>query len=430
MLSRIDQQRETPLAWWPWAILLSGIVVFILGGSVRSVTPLYFEAAGHWLAGDDIYIRGGRGFLYLPQAAILAIPFTFLPKVPGELLWRMMTIGVFALGTHRLYLLFRRVRNHEQFVVMSCVTAPLAWSGALNGQATLVMAGLLMLAAHDLVHQRLWRAASLLALALAVKPLAIVMVLLIAALWPVMRLRLLASCAVMVAIPYLVQSPTYVSEQYEGFLAMLVDAARLGVRVSWAQLFGMLRVLDVEVSESVQAAVRVAAAGLTLTAGWQACRRLEPGRAMAYAYSLAACYLMLFNPRTENNTYAMLGPAIGWLCGEALVVERRFLRGGFYILLALGIVGSHEIGRLVSDRPAIWLAPLMALGFTVDLTASLLRESSLRRRLEAAGGYVTLTSLSAREDHWQFETSPWPEQPAPSRDSQGVSPVPAIAPPN
>jgi hypothetical protein len=284
------------------------------------------------------------------------------------------------------------------FVVTSCVAVPLAWSGALNGQSTLMIAGLMMIAAYDIAQNRFWRAAWLLALALAFKPLAIVMILIIGCLVRPMRSRLVAACAVVLASPYLLQSPDYVTRQYAGCLAMLGDAAQLGARTSWAQLFGILKVVGIEVVEPFQAVARLVAAGAALAAGWHVCRRLDAARAMAYLYTLATCYLMLFNPRTENNTYAMLAPSIGWCCAEAFLVERRAGRGLFFLAIALGTVGSHAFGRwlLPAERP-IWLAPMMALCFTADLTVQLLREAAGRHPLSARKPLLTLTSVSSAE---------------------------------
>src|SRR5579872_3076759 len=370
--------RTRAAAWWPWALLYALVVVYILGGSERSVTPLYFEAAEHWLKGEDLYISGGRGFLYLPQAAILALPFHLMPRFPAEFLWRLMTIGVYALGVHRLCRLACPRRGSNLFVLASCVAAPLAWSSALNGQSTLTIAGLMMLAAHDITQRRYWRAAALLAFGVAVKPLAIVMLLLLAAIWRPMGFRLLTACLVAFAVPWLAQSPAYVSAQYSGCLAMLGDAAALGMRKPWAQFFGMLQVLDIEVAEWAQTTVRLGAALLTLAAGWHVRRRIEPGRSMAYLYAIATCYLMLFNPRTENNSYAMLAPAVGWCCAESFLIERRMGRGLFFVAIAIGTVGSHEIGSLLlPGQRAVWLAPLMALCFGVTLAVRVLQEPSV-----------------------------------------------------
>ena len=378
----------------PWLILYVLVAAFIVAGSERSVTPLYFEAAENWNESRDLYVSGGRGFLYFPQAAILAAPFDLLPKIPGELLWRLTTITVFAVGIYRLSRLAAAPRPNTVFAAMSWLSATLAWSSALNGQSTLTMAGLVMLGVGEIERRRYWRAATLLTLALAVKPLAIVILLLAAVFWPRIALRLPVTCGLALLVPFLLKSPDYVIGQYADCATMLRDAARLGAQKPWAQLFGMLQVAQIEFSESFQTKARVVAALLTLVAAWHTRRRLAEGRALLYFYALATCYLMLFNPRTENNSYAMLAPAIGWCCAEAVLLERRWRPALAFVVIAIGTIGSHEFGRqLLPSSRAIWLAPLMALWFTVVLLARLWRETSGAgsHELEPA---VTLTGVS------------------------------------
>jgi hypothetical protein len=81
---------------------------------------------------------------------------------------------------------------------------------------------------------------------------------------------------------------------------------------------------------------------------------------------------MLFNPRTENNTYAMLGPAIAVFCGQALLVERRPKTAAALATSAIVILGSHQITRWITPPPrAVWLAPLVCTGFLAFLAYSL-----------------------------------------------------------
>ncbi|HSQ78075.1 MAG TPA: glycosyltransferase 87 family protein, partial [Nitrospirota bacterium] len=90
-------------AWFGWAALFLVMAASIIAGSGRTVVPAYRDGALSWLAGETIYNHPGvGGFVYLPQAAILFIPFSLLPVLAGEVLWRLVNIGVFALGIHGL----------------------------------------------------------------------------------------------------------------------------------------------------------------------------------------------------------------------------------------------------------------------------------------------------------------------------------------
>ena len=52
-------------------------------------------------------------------------------------------------------------------------------------------------------------------------------------------------------------------------------------------------------------------------------------------------FLMLFSPRTENNTYAMLGPAIAVFLAGVYLIEHRRREG---IMLSC-MAGAIQVGR-------------------------------------------------------------------------------------
>jgi hypothetical protein len=233
------------------------------------------------------------------------------------------------------------------------------------GQSTAAMAGLMLLAAVELAHERWWRSAICLSLALAVKPLAIVMILLTAALYPAMRSRLTMGIAVVVAAPFLFQRPEYVWQQYLGCAEMLRLAVRRGDEQWWAQLFGLLKYLGWEVSSQGQTITRVFAAIATLALCWLAKHRRDAKTAAFFLYALSVCYLMLFNPRTENSTYCLLSPAIAVFIAEAFKERHAYWTGAALIIAVIGMVGSYEIGKFFTPetgRP-VWLAPMMCAPF-------------------------------------------------------------------
>jgi hypothetical protein len=372
----LTQPRDERNAWRLWGLLCLVLAIGILAGDERSVTYQYSTAAHHWLQGEDLYETGGRGFLYLPQAAILFVPFSLLPQVPAEILWRLLTVGIFSLGVFRLCRLAESHGGVRLFPLVTCITIPIAYSAARNGQATLIIAGLMMIAVEEFSRRNWTKAAWLLTIGLAFKPLTFVLILLVAALDRRMVARLLPGTAILLFVPYLTQDPRYVTAQYGCCLEMLRNAAQLGMNLPWAQLFGMLHIAGLDVSEPAQTALRIAFAGLTLLAAWLAHRRLPSERCGVYLYALAGCYLMLFNPRTENNTYALLAPAIGLFCAEAFLVERNARLGTAIAIAAVGIVCRYEVAILLvpTERP-VWMAPLMCVGFSVVLLGQLIRET-------------------------------------------------------
>lgn len=381
--------NDPRLAWFAWGVLFAVTATLVLAGSRRTVTGNYREAAFLWFLGKDLYanaVRTGHGFLYLPQAAILFAPFAWLPHAAGEIAWRAVSIGAFAIGLRRYASLAGREGGAELFPLMTALSLPLAFSCARNGQSTVLISALMMLAVADLADRRWGRATAWLSLGLAFKPLVLVLTLLAGALHRPMRWRLLAGTAAVLAFPFLFQSPEYVASQYRSCVAGMQASARLGLTSYWAHFFGMLNVAGISVSPSVQTGVRILAAGGTLWLCHIAQKRCAAAEAGVWLYALSVCYLMLFNPRTENNTYAMLGPSIAAFCGMALLVERRPKVALALAFAVGGILGSHQITKWITPPPrSVWLAPLVCTGFLAYLAGTLIaRRGGLVRAAETA----------------------------------------------
>jgi hypothetical protein len=84
---------------------------------------------------------------------------------------------------------------------------------------------------------------------------------------------------------------------------------------------------------------------------------------------------MLFSPRTENNTYAMLGPAIAVFLAGAYLIEQRRGEGVMLSCMAGAILGGRAIERLLTPNAgASWVSPLMAACFTAYLLVRFFRE--------------------------------------------------------
>jgi len=349
-------------AWALWLIVLLVMCGLMLNGNRRSVTPAYHGAALRWLSSRPLYDDSGRGFLYLPTAAVAYVPFAVLPHTAGEIAWRLLAIGCYAWGLWRACRLIQQQDGRQLFLLATLLTLPLCLSSARNGQSTLPMTGLMLLGAVAAAEGRWWRSAACLALSVALKPLAIVMLLLMGGVHAPLRWRLPLALAAVFAAPFLLQTPAYVAAQYAGCWEMFQAASDFGYVPRWSQPFAALEVWGLAVPRVVQTILRVLAAGLTLGLAVYAQRKWQPPRAAIWIFTLAACYLMLFNPRTENNTYSCLGPAIG-LAFAFSWGRQHWLTAG-YVLLAIGVVAGWSLSRLVtSEIPPIWLAPLSATIF-------------------------------------------------------------------
>jgi Glycosyltransferase family 87 len=369
--------RYRQFSWWSW-LALTGVVTFtvvmsIVMGQERSVTPSYQSAVVNWFAGEPLYSMEGHGFLYLPQAALTFAPWAMLPHTPSELVWRWCMIGVLGASCLRLT---RLVGGDDRwFFAISLSSVVLAWGCARNGQSTLLITGLMILAAADLSEARWWRATILLSLAFAFKPLAIVMILLAAAVYPRISWRLAIGLLFVAVVPFMTQRPDYVISQYRACVQNLEITFEVGETGLWAQFFGMLQVAGIEFPSAARTAIRLLAAATTLFACWKASRVLSPERGAFYLFSFASCYLMLFNSRTEGNTYTMIGPVYGALLAEAAFQLKNRTSTAWLIAAVVLTVANYELAVLVTPRPkAIWISPLVCVGVTGYLILRLVQE--------------------------------------------------------
>ena len=369
--------REVRAAWIGWAALFLVTAAIIIAGSGRTVVPAYREGALSWIAGNLIYHHiGVGGFTYLPQAAILFIPFSLFSVVTGEVLWRLVNIAVFSLGVFRFAELAGSRSAKSFFPLMTLVTLPMAWDCARNGQATLALTGLMLLSVVAVSQRRWWRATLWLSLGLCVKPLMIVLILLIMAIDRPMSWRIAVGMAVTALVPFLTQHPGYVMEQYAACWKNFTTAAHVGAAEGgWTSPFHALRLTGLAVPEMVQTALRLAAALGTLVLCWLSRRRHETVRSAIYVFSLSVAYLMLFSPRTENNTYAMLGPAIAVFLAAAYLVASRPREGLLLGGITVAILGGRTIERLLTPHAGTsWISPLMAVCFTIYLLVRFFRD--------------------------------------------------------
>lgn len=359
------RQRAQAIALWAAFALAIGVFVATHPGQ-RTVTPTYRIAAGAWFAGRRLYnVSGVGGFMYFPQAALVYAPFAALPHDIGEVLWRLCGLALFASGIARLAGLIRPDNRAGLFLMFSLLCLPATVSSARNGQMNLHLAGLMLHATVDLATGVWWRAALSLSSGLVLKPFAAVPILLAAVVYPRTRAWLVGMIAGAAMAPFLLQHPTYVMEQYVACVRRLAVTSVPGTD-TWSDLRGLLLRLDLQVSNGWLIPLRLAAAVATLTLAFTT-RRHGKAWSAVYIFALAASYLMLFNPRTESNSYVILVPAVAALAALA-ASHRRTVTLWLLVVFAV-VLGCENYGRTIHGMTDLWLKPLLTIGFTAYLVA-------------------------------------------------------------
>ena len=357
-------------AWVVWLLVFVIICVDVVRHPASHTTmPTYRLASTQWWAGTDPYSQNAHaGFLYFPQAAFLFTPFNVIPFYAGEILWRAATFGLFVYALFRLNAFFLSAKSASPgrtLLILSLLAVPSAFASLRNAQFDLPLAALIVLTAAEVAAARWTAAAVWICLAVALKPLAVVPLLLFGTLYWRLIPRIAIGMLIVIALPFLHWNPAFVAHEYVRCFQTLVWASKAD-EDRYSDLAALLSVqLHYNAPMALKTVVRVVAALVYFGLAATAVRRLTRSEAAWTIGALAADYLMLFNPRTETCSYVFLGPFVASL---ALLYSQEHRKWLGYALgfAALGFacdafpkLGAFSIHDL-TDR---WFKPLLALLF-------------------------------------------------------------------
>jgi hypothetical protein len=291
-----------------------------------------------------------------------------LPFLAGEILWRAATFGFFAYALARLNTFFlspNRPEPGKTFLLLSLLAVPSALASLRNAQFDLPLAALVVLAAAEIATAR-WTAATVwLCVAVALKPLAVVPLLLFGALYGKLIPRLAIGMLIVIALPFLHWNPPFVAHEYVRCFQTLVWAAKAD-EARYSDLAALLSHFGYDAPDLLKTVVRVAFALIYLGLGAIALRRLSRFEAAWTVGALSVDYLMLFNPRTETCSYVFLGPFVASLAlFYAPQSPRKWLSVGLgFAALGLACDAFPKLGHFsVHDLTDRWFKPLIALFF-------------------------------------------------------------------
>jgi hypothetical protein len=407
-LIQVTQSRR---AWLrdPW-IRLAVFVWFVMTlavclrsayhGERQSVYPVWRGAGHDWRSGHDLYDDGPTrdlvrfGYRYSPLVAGLFTGFDFVPDWLGNILCRLLN-GIVFLAAVAWWL--QRGVPHEttptQRGVIYLLMAPVALGSLNNGQMNLLMIGLLLVCLTAVCADR-WNLAALSgAGAVVLKIYPISLILLVALVHPRRFLpRLVLALGLLLALPFLMQSPDYVARQYH--LWWLRVSHNDVYRRSWAlassyrDIWLLIRVWQLPVSLPQYTALQLAGAGLCAGVALVGRWRLGAGKRLLLVLLVSAtAWMLVLGPSPESSTYAILAPALAWWLVQS---DAEGLRGAHYaavfaygLLLVCVIAGTHSRGIELYHVPG--LQPLAVLIFAGGAFTSFVvwcLPGHSRRRLE------------------------------------------------
>jgi hypothetical protein len=362
--------------WQRWAAWTFCLLIFaaIMNDvrrfpKIHTTMPTYRFASTQWWQGLDPYTADQHaGFLYFPQAAFLFTPFNFGPPLLGDFLWRAATFGLFVYALVRMNQFFLskdEAQSAKSFFILCLLAVPCSLASLRNAQFDLPLAALIVLAAASIASSRWTAAAAWLCFAVALKPLAVVPLLLFGAIYWKLIPRIIVGMLIVIALPFLHWSPAYVAHEYVRCFETLMSASK-GDEPKFSDLAALLSHVGYDPSYELKTVVRVIFALIFLGLGWMGVRRINRVEAAWVIGALSADYLMLFNPRTETCSYAFLGP---WVASLALFYSQQTKSKWLIWALGFGALGLAcdgfpKLGHLsIHDMTDRWLKPLIALLF-------------------------------------------------------------------
>jgi Glycosyltransferase family 87 len=366
-------RRHPWIGWLSWAIFIAGALARVHPRRFASTFSAYLDAAQRLWAGQQVYDPTTLGdFLYFPITLLVYVPFTWLDRVAAASLALLISAVFFTWAVTRLSLALAATewRSGEAIALTGIpllVNIPAAWFNFKGIQAQVPMTAAMIAAVAAMAACR-WRGAAFwLFVALAMKPLAIVMILLCGALVREMRWLLVVAVAAVVLLPFAFLDWSYLSEQYRAMGLKLWHIATASPE-SWpyqADFSTMLRALGLQLTAAAALAIRLAAAFATLALAWRIKQEGSP-RSLAIAMLvLSGCYITLFGPRNEFLSFIVLTPALAVLAGNMLA--RNDARGWLLMIAVLVLGFDFNLQTDAVLKPAIvlvlyvWLAWVMAI---------------------------------------------------------------------
>jgi hypothetical protein len=195
-----------------------------------------------------------------------------------------------------------------------------------NAQANPMMVGFILAGLAALAQERWKWGVALIVAATFLKVYPVIFALLLLATYPRKTLgSLLMLVGMGLVVPFLFQSPGYVSHQYVKWIENLHADDRMAwdLSVSYRDLWLLIRRAELPISTEVYQLIQVGIGGivaaLCLLGRW---KRLPTPALLNSVLSFGMCWIALCGPATESSTYIVLAPTISWILVSFSSTER------------------------------------------------------------------------------------------------------------
>ncbi len=361
-------------AWIVWTAVLVVLILRPLLLSHRGTSYDTYQFAGsHWLHGENIYSHW-MGFVYSPVVAAFFAPFAYMPSPLANILWRILN-AAFLLGGLAAILktnLFPGIKQ-SNFGILYILLMPLAVGNIDISQANPLVEGLLLLAIAAVYAERWNSAAFCVAIATCFKIYPIAVGLLICLIAPKrFSWRMLIALLLLLVIPFLFQHWSYVSNQYNAWIATRASDDRRQWPIDNLPLdlwFLIHWVGDLPIPPKIYSLLQLGTAGaLAFFCAVQTWRGWAKNRVLIGLFCLVSTWMTLCGPATESYTYLILAPAVILALVQAFDADQPAeLRALVSAAFILQLLAATRASFLPHFKPswALSIQPVSALVFLV-----------------------------------------------------------------
>jgi hypothetical protein len=391
--------RLTVFVWLAIAMVCCARAFFY--PTSHTVYHNYANAGRSWLAGTDAYdlardangavVARMSGYRYSPLVSAAFVPFSLLPDSWGGLLWRLVNYlcffaafawfirevlpGVASLGIN--------ARTSLWLLIL-----PLTVGSMNNGQANVLLMALLLAAGAAAMRQRWNLTAIVLAAACLLKIYPLAVALLMVVIFPrQLGWRFALALGVGLALPFGLQNPNYVLEQYGNWFQLLLtdDRRDFALTQGYRDFHLLTRFFGAPISAGFYVAVQVSAAAVA--AGVCLMGRLAKwptNHLVQTTLALGCCWMVVFGPSTESSTFILIAPALAWALVDAFAVGRPVWSRTLLVIVMAMFVVTFTATWFPGGRDWFYiLQPVSALLFLVE---RLLRARPIRNETVASEG--------------------------------------------
>ncbi|HET9373873.1 MAG TPA: glycosyltransferase family 87 protein [Chthoniobacterales bacterium] len=365
-----------------WAVAVCAVVVrAILAPHQNTVFTVFREAGASWLHGANLYSYVGK-YLYSPLVAAFFALFAWMPESIGGGVWRLAIVGAY-LSSFIFW-----ARHFGKGLITSTylpllLLLPLSLGNLNNGQASLLVIGLLLNACLAIEARKWTLGAFLIAAATFFKIYPLVIGLLFTVIYPrPLAARLLLSLFVLWLLSLVLQKPQYVLEQYHDWFASLsADQRRVsGALGTWRDFWLLLRIIQAPITVLGYAMLQAAAGGAIAVFCWWArhVHRWQECRLLWMTFALGCLWITLFGPSTELSTYVFLAPSLAFAVAAAWQSRQSDARRpdasclwitATYLLFIVADALNAWVPVIRQNNYLHALQPIAALSFTVFVLA-------------------------------------------------------------